>query len=78
MLRVESKDLHAEFASMAPNSPLPWTMKPVPAANMIFIVDANDRAVLQVRHTLYADACGIAGMILTAVNTCGGFKAELS
>lgn len=72
-LRVDSPDLHAEFAAMAPDAPLPWRTHKF---KRWLIVDAKGEEVCNVDGSAEGYEL-IVAMILVAVNTCGGFKAEL-
>jgi hypothetical protein len=59
------------FQEMAPNAPLPWREH---TCRFGVIVDAKGEVVCVV------DPRGrrnIAAMIIVAVNTCGGFRAEI-
>jgi len=65
---VASTELHAQFQAMAAGAPLPWKYSPCCSEH---IVDRDLGPVCKVASG------SILAMILTAVNTCGGFKAVL-
>lgn len=74
MLRVESADLHAEFQALCPNAPLPWNCGT--GRKRWSIVDAAGTEICCFDGSA-EDTPALMGMILVAVNTCGGFKAEI-
>jgi hypothetical protein len=65
------------FQAMAPRASLPWTINPSDEAgcirdsvgDLIVIVDAD-------QELSNIDAISIAAMIITAVNTCAGYRCE--
>jgi hypothetical protein len=71
-LRVESVDLHKAFQEMCSTAPLPWTRGP--NHQSWSIVDANGDEVCFFDGSA-PESPWLIGMILVAVNTCGGFKA---
>jgi hypothetical protein len=72
-LRVESPDLHAQFQALCPSAPLPWTCEE--GSERWWLWDADNRVVCYVDGN--SDRIRqIVSMILCAVNTCGGFRAE--
>jgi hypothetical protein len=62
-----------DFQAFAPDAPLPWTEHPYRRGR---IVDANGDEVC-VLDGSDPNWRGIAAMIVVAVNTCGGFRAEV-
>jgi hypothetical protein len=73
-VRVENPKLCAQFADWLSRqgAPLPWNF----GAIIGEIVDAEDRVVFHVDVSYSREKAGqISAAILTAVNTCGGFKA---
>lgn len=62
-----------QFQSLAPDAPLPWEEHPHRKG---LILDANGEDVCWVDGS-DPNWRGIAAMIIVAVNTCAGFKAEL-
>lgn len=71
-------DAQSQFRAICPDdAPLPWGDHRVPAKNTIILTDANGKGVLQITRDDYTDALGIAALVLIAVNTCGGYKAEI-
>lgn len=61
------------FQEMAPQAPLPWREHKFRRG---IIVDAKGEAVCYVDGS-DPDWRNITSMIVVAVNTCGGFKAEI-
>jgi hypothetical protein len=71
-------DAGKQFRALCPDEyPLPWTEQRVPASNTIFIIAANNRAIFQIKNEDFSLATLIAATVMVAVNTCGGFRAEL-
>ena len=74
-----------QFQLICPSAPLPWARKDT--GTMVRIVDALEIEVCTMAgeatgHTEYGsdeipEAVTMANMIIVAVNTCGGFKAEI-
>jgi hypothetical protein len=64
-LYVADERLHAAFSSLAPFSPLPWNTNEIDPR---IVEDASGASVCK------ATSIAAAGMIITAVNTCGGFQ----
>lgn len=73
-LRVDSIALTGDFQSLSPNSPLPWSEYHTPETCTVVIVDAKNVDVCTIKRDNFPDAMRIAGMILCAVNTCGGIR----
>lgn len=74
-LRVENPKLCAEFGDWLRrnDAPLPWNFGALPSE----LVDANEQVVLTVHVGISREkAAQITAAILTAVNTCGGYKAS--
>lgn len=72
-VRVENPMLCAQFTDwlLRQGAPLPWNF----GAIIGEIVDAEDRVVFHVDVSYSREKAGqISAAILTAVNTCGGFK----
>ena len=63
-----------QFQALAPDAPLPWDRHKTRKG---WIVDANGLAVC-VLDASDPEWRGLAEMIIVAVNTCGGFKAEIT
>ncbi|MGE8129068.1 hypothetical protein ACQKQD_19005 [Methylobacterium sp. NPDC080182] len=61
-----------QFQAFAPDAPLPWQEHPHRKG---LIVDANGEDVCWIDGS-DPGWRGIAAMVVVAVNTCGGFKAE--
>ena len=77
-LRVENPKTTEGFAAEAQSlkHPLPWDFSKEDAGT---IVDANGDPVLVVdydRERHDHDVLRIVGLVLVAVNTCGGFKCQ--
>ena len=73
-LRVESPDLHAQFQAMCPEAPLPWERGT--GRKRWAIVDATGEEVCGFDGSA-EETPRLMAMIILAVNTCGGFKAQL-
>ncbi len=70
-LRVDSIQTTEDFQRMSPTAKLPWKF----GAESYKLEDAKGNVVAVVYGKTHVDSIRTAGMILTAVNTCGGFKA---
>jgi hypothetical protein len=69
----------AAFQALAPRAALPWKTGDELEREVEMIFDANGRHIATVdewRSLPDVEAIGIAAMIVCAVNTCGGFRAE--
>jgi hypothetical protein len=69
----------AAFQALAPRASLPWRTGDELEREVEMIFDANGRHIATVdewRSLPDVEAIGIAAMIVCAVNTCGGYRAD--
>lgn len=69
-LRVDDIQTTHQFQAMSPTAPLPWKFGP----EGYKLEDAKGNVVAVVYGKTHVDSIKTAGMILTAVNTCGGIR----
>jgi hypothetical protein len=74
-LRASSREA---FAAMAPTAPLPWNLI-VDPNRYVVLVDAKSAPISRISNGRdHENAIAIAGMIVVAANTLGGYRASAS